>query len=277
MNEILLKTSESISDIAIAYLDEIDGEIKEIDQRFHIAVSAMSSSYIRLFLIGDRVYDSKIKIEAFIDPNDFEYDVKIRLGGSYVGVESFQYCSNEAIGVFKDCTEVYKNALPLDVLVTSLALTEKTKSLIFKISYELGTLSYVTSITYTLRVEESILTNLNPKDIEATLLRVDVEPFKENIELTFDNKDVEMTPAKPMITDNKDEYDNWGHIDPSNIKAVMNIRDVLTSHPTDQKEELKASFNILDMRLSDHIESKQEELIGTTFTIYDIIEETIII
>lgn len=135
MTEKKLDTLLNIPDIALAYIDETDGMLKEIDESVYFAVSAMSFKYKRLFVIGERIYDSLLTIRAYIEDDvDEDYIVKLNLGQKYNGLESFQYSTNQVNGTY-DINYKYENALPLDVLVTSKHLTEKTFNLKFSITY----------------------------------------------------------------------------------------------------------------------------------------------
>lgn len=127
----ILNTSESISTIAISYLDEEDEVLKEISNGgLYFSLSPFSKQLKRLFVIGDLLYNNKITIKAIIE-SDKDYEVKVKLNS--VGND---FTSNTDTIVMLNTTSAFVNALPLDVLITSKSIIEKSVNLNFTITVE---------------------------------------------------------------------------------------------------------------------------------------------
>lgn len=121
----LLNTNENISTLALCYLDEKDEYLKEIDSSTYFAVSPLSVSYKRLYLVGDYIYKGVVTITATL-PSSFEtdYTVKIKLGEAYDNVEQFDGFNNVATSEYSSLLFKYGNAIPLDVMIYSNNVTE---------------------------------------------------------------------------------------------------------------------------------------------------------
>ena len=121
----LLNTNENISTLALCYLDEKDEYLKEIDSSTYFAVSPLSVSYKRLYLVGDYIYKGIVTITATL-PSSFEtdYTVKIKLGEAYDNVEQFDGFNNVATSEYSSLLFKYGNAIPLDVMIYSNNVTE---------------------------------------------------------------------------------------------------------------------------------------------------------
>ena len=133
----LLKTNENIVDIAIAYFDESDEMLKEITQdNLYFALSALSFQYKRLYLIGDLMYTSSIKITAIIvDDPDEEYTIKLNLNKDFNNVADFNDSTNSVSGTFDNQASRYLNAMPLDILISSNNITEVSKAVEFTLEF----------------------------------------------------------------------------------------------------------------------------------------------
>ena len=130
----LIKTNENISTLAIAYYDEVEEVLKEIDSSLYFALSPLSLSYKRLYLIGDLLYQGNVTITATL-PNQFQenYTIKLRLGEIYNNVDDFTNSTNTVTGNYKTVNFKYSNAVPLDVLIYSLNITEEHTEILFKL------------------------------------------------------------------------------------------------------------------------------------------------
>ena len=133
----LLNTNENISTLALCYLDEKDEYLKEIDSSTYFAVSPLSVSYKRLYLVGDYIYKGVVTITATL-PSSFEtdYTVKIKLGEAYDSVEEFDGFSNIATSEYSSLLFKYGNAIPLDVMIYSNNVTETHTQVNFLLEWE---------------------------------------------------------------------------------------------------------------------------------------------
>lgn len=136
--ESLLNTFENISDIALAFYDEESEVLRELsDQGDYFCVAPFSVQYKRLYIIGDLLYNNSINISAKLN-TDFEnqYEIKLKLGSEYNQVSDFDGCNDTVSGEYKNTSHKYLNALPLDVLIVSKNLTEKSTSILFELSIQ---------------------------------------------------------------------------------------------------------------------------------------------
>ena len=133
----LLNTNENISTLALCYLDEKDEYLKEIDSSTYFAVSPLSVSYKRLYLVGDYIYKGIVTITATL-PSSFEtdYTVKIKLGEAYDNVEQFDGFNNVATSEYSSLLFKYGNAIPLDVMIYSNNVTETHTQVNFLLEWE---------------------------------------------------------------------------------------------------------------------------------------------
>lgn len=133
----LLNTNENISTLALCYLDEKDEYLKEIDSSTYFAVSPLSVSYKRLYLVGDYIYKGVVTITATL-PSSFETDyiVKIKLGEAYDNVEQFDGFNNVATSEYSSLLFKYGNAIPLDVMIYSNNVTETHTQVNFLLEWE---------------------------------------------------------------------------------------------------------------------------------------------
>lgn len=123
MNEII-KTTENISDIALAYFDETDETLKEINENnLYFSLSPFSTQYKRLYLIGDLIYKDIIKITANINE---EYEVKLNLLDSFNSVSDFTEATNT---IYCTLDNKHLNSIPLDILVISKTISYTTVDL----------------------------------------------------------------------------------------------------------------------------------------------------
>lgn len=136
--ESLLNTFENISDIALAYFDEKAEVLREIsDQEDYFCVAPFSVQYKRLYIIGDLLYNNTVTISAKLNTEfQDQYEIKLKLGSTYNQVSDFDGASDTISGSYKSIGHKYLNAVPLDVLVTSNNLTEKSTSITFELSID---------------------------------------------------------------------------------------------------------------------------------------------
>ena len=119
----ILKTKENISTIALAYLDEIDGSLKEISENnLYIAVPSFKRIIKRFYLIGDFLYNYNIVIEAYTD--QVNYEVKVALGGTKKSLSVFDNSSNTLQLQYHDCDFRYLNAVPIDFEITNNSIAD---------------------------------------------------------------------------------------------------------------------------------------------------------
>lgn len=123
MSEIL-KTNENISDIALAYFDEVDEVLKEVtEDNFYFALHPFTSQYRKLYLIGDMIYSNNIRVSAYSSDN---YSVKVLFTDKVTSLEDFNEASDQDSFFFDG---LYLNAIPVHILVTSESITYSDMSL----------------------------------------------------------------------------------------------------------------------------------------------------
>lgn len=129
MSEIL-NTNENISDLALAYFDEVDEVLKEITpDNLYFSISPYSSQYKRLYLIGDLIYKDIIKVSAYID-NDF-YEVYVKVLDSFNKISDFEESTNYA---YCTLTNKHLNSIPVDFLIVSNNICMDTIQLTIELS-----------------------------------------------------------------------------------------------------------------------------------------------
>lgn len=124
MSEII-RTTENISDIALAYFDEVDETLKEINENnLYFSLSPFSTQHKRLYLIGDLIYKDVVRVYAYIGNGDFE--VKLSLLDSFTSVADF---SDATDNVYCTLDNTHLNSIPLDILVISNNISYSTVTL----------------------------------------------------------------------------------------------------------------------------------------------------
>ena len=133
----LLNTTENVSTLSLCYLDDVDQYLKEVDNTTYFAVSPLSISYKRLYLIGDYIYKGVVTVVATL-PLEFssDYTIKLRLGDVYTNANDFESYSNSISGSYEDLTFKYGNAIPLDVMIYSENITEDHTAINFTLSWD---------------------------------------------------------------------------------------------------------------------------------------------
>lgn len=136
--ESLINTNEDISDIALAYYDDKLEVLKEMsEQGSYFSVAPFSTTYKRLYVIGDLLYNNSVTIKAEL-PDEFknQYEVKLRFGEIYNQISDFDSATNTVTGSYKTLGFKYLNAVPIDVLVISKSIAEMSTSISFTIIVE---------------------------------------------------------------------------------------------------------------------------------------------
>lgn len=136
MNE-LLNTIENISTLSLCYLDEVDEYLKEVDETTYFAISPLSVSYKRLYLMGDYIYKGTVTVSAFLPENfDADYQVKLRLGQDYTDLNDFEEYTNVVSGNYESLTFKYGNAIPIDIMIYSNNITETHTEVKFVLEWD---------------------------------------------------------------------------------------------------------------------------------------------
>ena len=120
----LFKTKENISSIALAYYDEIEEVLKEIDEdNLYFSLQPFRTEYKRLYLIGDLIYSEVVKVSITV-PEGFE--VKIKKLDTFDSVSNFDDATNE---IYCTVSNNYLNAIPIDILIISVGIQHSTEML----------------------------------------------------------------------------------------------------------------------------------------------------
>lgn len=115
MNKII-DTNLNISDIALAYYDDIEEVLKEVtEETLYFSVTPFSSQYKRLYLIGDLIYKNIVKISANIYGTS-AYTVKLESLEKFTSLMDFEESSNV---LYIESSSNYLNTIPVDILITS--------------------------------------------------------------------------------------------------------------------------------------------------------------
>ena len=128
MSEII-KTNENINSIALAYYDEEDEVLKEVNEdNLYFSLSPYSTKYKRLYLIGDLIYRDIIKVEALVSEG---YEVKLNLLDAFNNISDFSDSTNR---VYCTLNNTHLNSIPLDILVISTNTSYETVNLEIRIT-----------------------------------------------------------------------------------------------------------------------------------------------
>lgn len=123
MSEII-NTNENINSIALAYYDDEEEVLKEVNEdNLYFSLSPYSTKYKRLYLIGDLIYRDVIKVEALVSDG---YEVKLNLLDSFNNISDFTDSSNT---VYCTLNSTHLNSIPLDILVISTNILYETINL----------------------------------------------------------------------------------------------------------------------------------------------------
>lgn len=128
MSEII-NTNENINSIALAYYDEEDEVLKEVNEdNLYFSLSPYSTKYKRLYLIGDLIYRDIIKVEALVSEG---YEVKLKLLDAFNNISDFSDSTNR---VYCTLNNTHLNSIPLDILVISTNTSYETVNLEIRIT-----------------------------------------------------------------------------------------------------------------------------------------------
>ena len=128
MSEII-NTNENINSIALAYYDEEDEVLKEVNEdNLYFSLSPYSTKYKRLYLIGDLIYRDIIKVEALVSEG---YEVKLKLLDAFNNISDFSDSTNR---VYCTLNNTHLNSIPLDILVISTNTYYETVNLEIRIT-----------------------------------------------------------------------------------------------------------------------------------------------
>ena len=128
MSEII-NTNENINSIALAYYDEEDEVLKEVNEdNLYFSLSPYSTKYKRLYLIGDLIYRDIIKVEALVSEG---YEVKLKLSDAFNNISDFSDSTNR---VYCTLNNTHLNSIPLDILVISTNTSYETVNLEIRIT-----------------------------------------------------------------------------------------------------------------------------------------------
>lgn len=128
MSEII-NTNENINSIALAYYDEEDEVLKEVNEdNLYFSLSPYSTKYKRLYLIGDLIYRDIIKVEALVSEG---YEIKLKLLDAFNNISDFSDSTNR---VYCTLNNTHLNSIPLDILVISTNTSYETVNLEIRIT-----------------------------------------------------------------------------------------------------------------------------------------------
>lgn len=128
MNDII-KTNENISDIALTYFDEEEEVLKEITvDNLYFSLSPFSTSYKRLYLVGDLIYKDIIHVSANISDG---YSVKLKILDKFNYVSDFEDATSD---VYCTLNNTHLNSIPLDILIISESIVSETVQLELRLS-----------------------------------------------------------------------------------------------------------------------------------------------
>lgn len=120
----IIRTNENISDIALTYFDEKEEVLKEITvDNLYFSLSPFSTSYKRLYLVGDLIYKDIIRVKASTIEG---YSVKLRMLEKFNYISDFDESTDE---VYCTLDNTHLNSIPLDILIISESIVNETVSL----------------------------------------------------------------------------------------------------------------------------------------------------
>lgn len=118
----ILSTLEVIDSLALSIYDPSTELLREVEERDLVVPVFTGKSYIkRFYLIGEYLYKHDVKVTVNI--GNTEYNAKVIIGRDQVRLSDFSEYTNSQETSYKDAPYKLLNALPVDVLVTSLGLS----------------------------------------------------------------------------------------------------------------------------------------------------------
>ena len=132
MNDIL-DTQESNSDLMLAIFDEKEERLIEVTANdLTLAVPAGKKRIKRFYLIGDMIYNKRVRVSISLYTD--EYSVGVLIGKENASFHDFYSTSTSAI--FDERDSRYLNALPVDIMIESKAFSYKNVPISITISAE---------------------------------------------------------------------------------------------------------------------------------------------
>lgn len=123
--------------IGLMYFDPQTETLKEVDGT-SLYLACLSYEYVirRFYICGELLeYNSTVRIIVGTEDSDL-YTTKVTLGQVNPIYSSFEFSTNELLVTSAELGTMYNNAIPIDVLVVSIAATEKLVSLDIKLVVE---------------------------------------------------------------------------------------------------------------------------------------------
>lgn len=121
----VIKTSESIDNLALAVYDERDEILREITEDDLIFPVFFNRRIIkRLYLIGEMIYDKNLTVTINIPSESTNlYTAKIRVGLDKPRYSDFDEFSSTHTVSYSSSNYKFLNALPVDVMIESKDIT----------------------------------------------------------------------------------------------------------------------------------------------------------
>ncbi len=128
----IIKNNENITDIALAYYDEKEELLKEINsENLYFTVYPFSVTHKRLYLIGDLIYTNNNITVTGTSSDD--YTIKLLVIDKFNSLDDFSDSSNS---VSCRLSSNYLNTIPIDILIESQKNTINTVNL--ELAIEVG-------------------------------------------------------------------------------------------------------------------------------------------
>ncbi len=133
-----LNITSTLSDnIGIMYFDPVTESLKELDSTVYVSCTSFAYSIKRFYLCGSLLeYNSVVQLNVSTTDSDL-YTVKIRYpNNSYSILPDYDTSTDQLIINSSVLGDIYVNAIPIDVLIQSNTVTEKSIDLVFSLVTE---------------------------------------------------------------------------------------------------------------------------------------------
>lgn len=118
----ILNTLEMIDSLALSIFDPSTELLREVEEKDLVIPVFTGKSFIkRFYLIGEYLYKHDVRVTVSVSSS--EYTAKVVIGRDQVRLSDFVEYSNSHTTTYKDASYKLVNALPVDVLVTSLGIS----------------------------------------------------------------------------------------------------------------------------------------------------------
>lgn len=117
-----------VNDLALTYYDTVDEVIKELDDNFYCTLKPFSNSFYTLYLVGDLMYTSSVRVTFNLTSNDTD-KLDIRAYSGEFNYNVFDDNTSSVIINYASADYKYNNAIPINIRLTSNAITQSTASL----------------------------------------------------------------------------------------------------------------------------------------------------